>query len=249
MRKKNKLFCHPNNEELIVKDIGIIFDMDGVIIDTCDLHEKSWFYISKNYNFTWNNELNFKRNIFGTSSIDSATLLFGSHILKHDLIKICNEKCEIYQELLRKNINNIVTKGFLSFFNCLVDLKIPIVLGTSSIAYEAEFVLKSLGIFNHFKAVIDISKVNKPKPHPEVYIKASMALGLSQWQCIGFEDSLSGITALEKAGIKCIVIGSTLTHEKLISSGLNYDLYIKDFSQITIDEVIDINRNLIIMGE
>src|SRR5512138_2364432 len=97
------------------ENIGIVFDMDGVIIDTCVLHEESWFHISLQYGFPWSDNLNFRKDIFGTSSLDSAQLLFGNRLACHDLTVLCNKKNSIYRELLYKNINQITVPGFLAF--------------------------------------------------------------------------------------------------------------------------------------
>lgn len=221
---------------------GVVFDMDGVIIDTCQLHEISWFNISRIYGFSWNKTLNFKKDVFGTSSIDSMTLLFGTSIQMCDVPEICRKKDEIYKELLYKNLQNIVSPYFMKFFKNLVQLNIPIALATSSICSEAEYVLKKLGIYNDFKAVIDISKVKNPKPHPEIYLKACEALELQPYRCIGFEDSMTGIKALQDAGLTCVVIGSTLSRERLNRSGLKYELYIKDFNINTIDQILSLKQ-------
>lgn len=229
-----------------LSNTGIIFDMDGVIIDTCSLHESAWFAVSKLFGFSWNKACNFKRDVFGTSSTDSAIILFGKDVLNYNMHEVCRRKDEFYQEILHEDIYNIVIPGFIPFFERLLYLEIPVALATSSVNYEAEFVLKSLGIYKHFKAVIDASKVKNPKPHPEVYLRACDALGKPAANCIGFEDSLTGIQALQQAGVKCVVVGSTLTMEKLNSSGVKYETYIEDFSMIPLNNIVNEDSNVLL---
>jgi beta-phosphoglucomutase-like phosphatase (HAD superfamily) len=212
---------------------GIIFDMDGVIINTSKLHEESWMHISKEYGLPWDEKLDFTRDVFGTCSADSARLLFRQHVDKCDLSLICFRKNEIYGELLQKHVKSLIVPGFLNFFNAAVHLDIPVGLATSSPIEEAEFVLKSIGIFNRFSAITCISHVTHPKPHPEIYLKTCSKLGLTPECCTGFEDSITGIKALKSAGMACIAVGTTLTAEKLESEGLKVSLYIKDFNELS----------------
>ncbi|NLD48851.1 MAG: HAD-IA family hydrolase [Clostridiaceae bacterium] len=219
---------------------GIIFDMDGVIINTCKLHEESWFTLSKLYGFSWNDSINFKEDIFGASSIDSARRLFKNDIANHNLKTICREKDMIYKEFLEKRVLEIVIKGFPDFFSRIINSRFQAALATSSTYDEASYVLQHLDIYQHFKSIVSINNVKNPKPNPETYLKACKALGLLPGSCLGFEDSIPGITSLERAGVKCVVVGSTLSNEKLRANGLKFNYYIKDFSKITLSEVLDI---------
>lgn len=219
---------------------GIIFDMDGVIIDTCKLHEESWFTLSKLHDFSWDYSIDFKEDVFGASSIDSAGMLFRNKIADWDIHKICREKDDIYRELLEKRVLDIVIKGFSDFFSAIVSSGFQIALATSATGEEASYVLKCLGIYRYFDSIVNISSVKNPKPSPEIYFEACKSLGINPGNCLGFEDSIPGITSLERAGVKCVVVGSTLTNKKLRESGLKFNYYIEDFSKITLAEVLDI---------
>lgn len=229
--------CYKSKTYLNRGGLGIIFDMDGVIINTCRLHEMAWKEAARIYKLLWKNEIDFKRDVFGTVSSDSARILFDPFLKDYDISQMCKKKDEIYQSLLDQNVKDIVVSGFKPFFESIVEKGIPVALATSSPSNEANLVLRNLGIYEYFDAVIDVSKVQNPKPDPEVYLKACHALGLSPEQCIGFEDSITGIRALDSADVKCIVVGSTLEYERLIHSGVRYELYIPDFTHITLDKL------------
>ncbi len=214
---------------------GIIFDMDGVIIDSAYLHEESWKRILIEYGFPWEEKLDFRKDIMGASSVDSARILFKHHVQKYDLSVICTRKDEIYYELLKENVNSLAVPGFINFFNAAASLDIPVALATSSPFEEAEFVLKSFGIYHRFNAITCISDVKNPKPHPEIYLKTCAGLELEPSSCIGFEDSITGIKALISAGVKCIAVGTSLTSERLKSEGLEVSLYIENFSKLSLD--------------
>lgn len=212
---------------------GIIFDMDGVIINTSKLHEESWKHISKEYGFPWDEKLDFKRDVFGTCSVDSARILFREHVEKCDVSLICLKKNKIYGDLLQKHVKSLIVPGFPDFFDTVANLDIPVGLATSSPFEEAEFVLKSIGIYHQFGTITCISDVKHPKPHPEIYLKTCGKLGLLPERCTGFEDSITGIKALMSAGIACITVGTTLTPERLESEGMKVSLFIKDFNELS----------------
>ncbi|MBI5701241.1 HAD-IA family hydrolase [Candidatus Saganbacteria bacterium] len=211
--------------------------MDGVIIHTCPVHEAAWRGIATVHSLQWNWQLDYTRDVFGTASPDSARLLFQSQIPDHKMAAICQEKNRIYEELLRSQILKIVVPGFHNFFESIRSSGVPIALATSSSKNEAEFVLGSLGIRAGFTAVIDVSQVAKPKPDPEIYAKACGAIGLFSYDCFGFEDSLIGIEAQNRAGLKCIVVGTMLEQTRLDTTPFKYVKYIPDFSVISLGEI------------
>lgn len=216
---------------------GIVFDMDGVIIHTCPIHEAAWRGIAAVHSLQWNQQLDYARDVFGTASPDSARLLFPSQIPARRMAAICQEKNQLYEELLRSQILEIVVPGFHDFFESVKSKGMPIALATSSPKSEAGFVLGSLGIRTGFTAVIDISQVAKPKPDPEIYARACGALGLFPYDCFGFEDSLIGIEAQNRAGLKCVVVGTTLEQTRLDTTSFKYVKYIPDFSAFSFGEM------------
>ncbi len=217
---------------------AIIFDMDGVIIKTSHLHEAAWYRIAKKYGYPWNKQLDFAKEVFGTASPDSARILFPGSISQDAMPQVCQEKAHIYEQILREQIlNNIDVPGFHSFFDAIHKAGIPVALATSSPASEANFVLSRLGVLEKFNAVIDVSQVSNPKPDPEIYLRAAAAIGFLPEECVGFEDSLTGIEAINQAKMKCIVVGTTLTEKKLSQTSLRYDLYIPDFQFVSLGEL------------
>jgi len=216
----------------------IIFDMDGVIIKTSHLHEAAWHSIAKKYGYPWNQQLNFAKDVFGTASPDSARILFPGYISHDAMPQICQEKAHIYEQILREQIlNNIEVPGFRSFFDAICEAGIPVALATSSPKSEANFVLDRLGVLEKFNAVIDVSQVSKPKPDPEIYLTAAATVGFAPEECLGVEDSLTGIEAINQAKMKCVVVGTTLTQERLSRTSLRYDLYIPDFQLVSLGEL------------
>lgn len=216
---------------LNTEEIGIALDLDGVIINTCSIHEQSWYRVAQYYGLPWKQDLNYKQDVFGTSSLDSLRILFNSHLSSLDSYEIIEYKNKIYKEFLHSiNIDSITVHGFIDFFEQIMQMHIPTTIVTSSLFDEAKFILKALKIYSYFIDIIDISKVKNPKPHPEAYIKACACMHLLPSKVIGFEDSLTGILALNNANIKCIVVGTSISLDKLTNSKLDFYYFIQNYT-------------------
>src|SRR5689334_7574359 len=93
---------------------AIIFDMDGVIITTSSLHENAWQRAGAAFGLPWPAQVNFQKEVFGTVSADSATMLFGSDS-KSKLDKLITVKDIVYEDLLFDRVTEIVVSGFVGF--------------------------------------------------------------------------------------------------------------------------------------
>jgi HAD superfamily hydrolase (TIGR01509 family) len=192
---------------------AVIFDMDGVIIDTCELHRQAWQEAGTVYGYKWPKAVNFKKDVFGTVSADSARLLFGEHVLNNpELIPV---KDDAYERILNEQVQNILVPGVVDFINSLNANGVRLALATSARKEEARFVMESAGIAHLFEVMVDISQVVHAKPHPELYLTALAKLNLPPDDCIAFEDSLSGYKAVVAAGLRCVLVKTTMDDEKI----------------------------------
>lgn len=224
----------PTNQRIIMNEIikGIIFDMDGVIIQTCDLHKLAWEKAGALYGYEWPQNLNFKKDVFGTVSEDSAKLIFGTEQIGDNLEQLIVTKDSFYEYLLEYEVENIVLPGFIQFLASLKEMKFLLGLATSAKKEEVEMVLKKLNVYHLFDSIVDISQVKNAKPDPEIYLLTLSKLGLSGRECIAFEDSVSGIKAVNGANVNCAVVMTTLDKELLVAKKLEYKYTLNDFTEI-----------------
>jgi beta-phosphoglucomutase len=184
-----------------------LFDLDGVIVDTAKFHFLSWKKIASifNYDLTSNDNEQLK----GVSRSDCLQI-----ILKMANTVIEPSKFEKY--LAQKNldyldfIQDLGPKDILpGIFETLIFLnKRKVKIGLGSASKNAEVILSKLGLTSFFEIVIDGNKVNKSKPHPEVFLRGSLALGVAPEKCLVFEDSASGIISAKAAGMTAVAIGN-----------------------------------------
>ena len=200
-----------------MKKIGIIFDLDGVIVDTAKYHFLAWKKLADELGFEFtekHNEL-----LKGVSRVRSLEILL-------DLGKVSLSEEKKQKILISKNQNylNYITKmgadeilpGAEELLDTLDSLNIKYVLGSAS--KNAPLILKQVNLFNRFAGIVDGNSVSKAKPDPEVFLIGAQKLNISPERCIVFEDAIAGIEAANRANMISIGIG-----DKNVLSEANYN--------------------------
>lgn len=209
---------------------GIIFDMDGVIVDNHHYHYKAWKSMFEKYQLSIS-EKDYKSNINGRTLPEILNYIFNKEVSKEEIEKYGTEKEALYRRLYKAHI--VPIPGLPEFLETLKNQDIPVAVGTSSMQENIDFTLDLTFLRKYFDTVIDASMVTKGKPHPEVYLKAAKALDMPPEKCFVFEDALSGIEAAKRAGCKVIALATTHPKEELQHA----DLVIEDFQSITIERL------------
>jgi HAD superfamily hydrolase (TIGR01509 family) len=204
------------------KPFAIIFDMDGVLIDSNPYHKIALREFCSRYGYTLDDQQLLER-IYGRTNRDWLTNLFGK-LPEEKIQAYTHEKEEIFRKIYKDAIAPL--PGLVSFLKAMDHYHIPRAIGTSAPADNVVFTLSSTGLTNYFPVILDESFVTRGKPDPEIYLKAAAALGLPNERCIVFEDSLSGVEAGKRAESPVVGVATTHTAEELKET--NY--VIQDFS-------------------
>jgi HAD superfamily hydrolase (TIGR01509 family) len=209
---------------------AVIFDMDGVIVDSNPYHKKALqqFCESHGYHLT-DNEI--RQKIFGRTNRDWLTSLFGETLTENEFLQMENEKEQLFRQIFEPYIQPI--QGLLDFLKNLEKEGITRAVATSAPPDNVSFTLEKTGTANFFKTIIDGSMVQHSKPDPEIYLKAIRTIGFAPHRSIVFEDSLSGIASAQAAG--CPVIGITTTHSA--DEFDNVNMIIDDFLDLNIADL------------
>lgn len=208
-------------------NIGFIFDLDGVIVDTAHFHFKAWKKTADELGFNLTEELNEK--LKGVSRIASLQKILewaNVSISQEQFDKMTYKKNEDYLSYVRKMTKDDILPGVYDFINNLKNNGYPIGLGSAS--KNAMHILERVELLKMFDAIVDGNSVTKAKPHPEVFLNAAKLLGLKPKDCVVFEDSEAGIQAANIANMTSIGIGNP-------SILFEADFCFKDFTEINTD--------------
>ncbi|MFU8793431.1 MAG: beta-phosphoglucomutase [Acholeplasmataceae bacterium] len=186
-----------------------IFDLDGVLTETSEMHFKAWSILFKKH-FDIRIDPKLESLTKGVSRMDSIKVLLKAYHLdetlnEQEIFNLAQEKNKTYQSLIKDLTPKDLFDGVIALFDYLKGNHIKIALGSAS--KNGPLIIEKLGITHYFDVVVDPSK-NKGKPAPDIFLSACHALNLSPHQCIGFEDAKAGVTAIKKAGMTAIGIGS-----------------------------------------
>jgi beta-phosphoglucomutase len=205
---------------------AVIFDMDGVLVDTNPYHKIAIDQFCNKYGFKLSVE-ELRMKVYGRTNRQWITNLFGS-LSETELEAYALEKEQLFRNLYADHIKPV--NGLINFLDQLVTHNIARSIATSAPRANVDFVLERTGTQKYFDIILDERMVTRGKPDPEIYRKSAQALGLPNAQCIVIEDSLSGVEAAKSSGSKVIGITTTHTTEELSDT----DWIIHDFSELTI---------------
>ncbi len=183
-----------------------IFDLDGVIVDTAKYHYLAWRNLANELGFDFSENQN--EQLKGVSRVRSLEILLdiGKIDLSEDQKqKLLTKKNKEYLEYVNRMTADEILPGINELLNFLDQKNIKYALGSAS--KNAPLILKKVGLFNRFTAIVDGNDVSKAKPDPEVFLIAAKKLKKDPVDCIVIEDALAGIQAANNAKMISVGIG------------------------------------------
>jgi beta-phosphoglucomutase len=185
---------------------GVIFDLDGVIVDTAKYHYSAWRRLAEELGFAFSPEDNEQlKGVNRMRSLDIVLEKGGIALTEERKIQLAAQKNEWYKTFLNNMDQSEVLPGILEVLETLRRMNVRLALGSAS--KNAPFILEKLHLGDYFDAIVDGNSVSKAKPDPEVFLKAASALGLRPETCIVVEDAQAGIEAAKHAHMTAIGIG------------------------------------------
>jgi beta-phosphoglucomutase len=214
--------------------IGIAFDLDGTLIDNNPYHILAWqeFYRKRGRTL---DTAEYNAHFNGRTNADVVRYVFeGQALSDADIFRYTDEKESLYRELYAPVIQPVA--GLIRLLESLQQADIPMVIATSGIVPNIEFMFEHLPLRKYFRTVINSTHIKHGKPHPEIYQKAAAAMELPPANCIAFEDAHVGIASAKDAGMKVVALTTTHTADELTAA----DLVISDFTEITTEKLIQL---------
>jgi beta-phosphoglucomutase len=189
------------------RQVALIFDMDGVIVDSTLPHTQAWkLYLERNGVPADGIE----HRMLGRRNDDIVRDFFAGRMLtENEVLRHGAQKEALYRELIAPDFASRLVPGIAQFLERHKNL--PIGLATNAEPANVTFVLDAAGIRSFFQAIVDGHDVERPKPFPDVYLKAAQLLNVAPENCIVFEDSPTGVEAARAAEMRVVGLATTFS--------------------------------------
>ncbi|WP_078546677.1 beta-phosphoglucomutase [Litchfieldia alkalitelluris] len=214
---------------------AFIFDLDGVITDTAEYHFMAWKALAEDLGIEFTRESNEElKGISRMESLEKILQIGGKANVYSDEEKeqLATKKNEHYVELIQKISPKDILPGIEELLKRIKHENLKLALASAS--KNAVMVLDSLELKDMFDIIVDVSKIKRGKPDPEIFLTAASQLEVDPSYCIGVEDALAGVDAIKDAGMFAVAIGPDFQRADLVyrdTSGLSFDEIRESFSK------------------
>lgn len=205
---------------------ALIFDMDGVIVNSNPLHVEAWKVYNSRFGIGMDEAM--QQRMFGKRNDELVRAFFGEALTAEEVFAHGAAKEALYREMTGDRLEEMLVPGIREFLDR--HAAFPKGVGTNAEPPNVKFVLDGANLRPHFRAVVDGHQVEFAKPHPGIYLKVASLLGVEPAHCVVFEDSHSGVKAGLAAGMT--VVGLSTTHQQMDGVAL----LVPDFKDLRLEE-------------
>lgn len=208
---------------------GLIFDLDGVLVDTVPAHFAAWKRMFEDHGYEFGKP-EYRQLVDGRPRFDGALAVMTRHS-KEEVRQAADKKNDYYVEM--------IDAGEFSVFDAAVALvrqcqQKGLKLAAASSSANVRTVLEKAGLIDAFPVVIGGDDVERGKPNPDIFLSAAAGLGLGVEECIVVEDSSSGVQAAKAGGFYCVGLvhkGETETLEQA-------DRIVSSLGELDVDNMV-----------
>jgi len=206
---------------------AVLWDMDGVIVDSGYYHMRSWQETYRRTGITFTEE-DFKH-VFGMRNDEIIRSVLGKDFTDEKFNAIASAKEEAFRRLIKGNVKPL--PGVVTLLEALDASGFLQALVSSTPLENIDLIIGSLGIRQHFRQIISGYDVTEGKPSPQGYLLAARRLGVRTGNCVVVEDAVAGVKAAKNGGMKCIAVTNTHPREKLSEA----DLIVPSLEMVTVE--------------
>ena len=205
----------------------VIFDMDGVIIDSEEIHKKAYYETFNTLNIEVSDTL--YKSFTGSSTINAFQRLVAHFNLKNDPEELVLDKRKRYVNFFENDPNLHLVAGVEEIIKYFYNKGIILILASSSAMINIDRVFNRFNLNTYFAAKISGADLKESKPNPEIFNKAAILGNISKENCVVIEDSDNGITAANDANIFVFGYANKLSEGQTLE---NADFVINHFSEL-----------------
>jgi beta-phosphoglucomutase len=214
---------------------GVLFDMDGVIVDTEPLHHKAYYLMFDEVGIDVSPEL--YQSFTGQSTLNICKRLCDHFSLSEKPKTLVQLKRKYFKYIFENDPSLQLIDGVLDIIKEYYEKELKLVLASSASMMTINNIFDRFDLNQYFIAKFSGADLKQSKPHPEIFEKAAGATGYERSECMVIEDSTNGIKAANAAGIFCV------GYDSIHSKNQDYtiaDMVISDFSEIQYDKIQEV---------
>lgn len=211
---------------------AVLFDMDGVIVDTEPLHHKAYQQMFSKVGIEVSSSM--YEGFTGQSTYDICKQLCSHFELKQNPQELVQLKRDFFTKLFFEDDDLQLINGVEQLIKNYFDNGLTLILASSASMFTINNVMKRFNLDPYFSEKLSGADLKASKPHPEIFINAAKAARVLQNECFVIEDSTNGIKAAKGAGIFCVAYKSE--HSKNQDYTLA-DMVISDYNEISFDRI------------
>ena len=197
-------------------DLAVVFDMDGVLVDSYRPHLESWRAAAREAGIEITDEQ--FATTFGRTSREIIAHFWGGALSPEEMRRIDDRKEALYRDIIRKDFPAM--DGAVELIDALRDAGFRLAVGSSGPPENIALSTELLGRASSFDVVVTGRDVTRGKPDPQVFLLAAERLGIAPARCAVVEDAPAGVAAANAAGMASVALLGTAPREKLADARL-----------------------------
>lgn len=205
---------------------GVIFDLDGVLTDSGDLHIEAWVEFAREHDLAFDRD--YFWSTFGRRNAEIIPEIFGGGLSLIFIEEKSERKEAIFRKMAAGQLEGL--PGAEALVDELKKAGVPIVIGTSTPGSNLVFFRNELPFLQQMDGYVCGDDVKIGKPNPEVFLKAGAINGMAPVFQIVIEDALAGIEAAKAGGFKCVAVATT--NSRAVLEKTNADLVVESMADL-----------------
>ncbi len=189
---------------------GVLWDLDGVIVDTRELHFSTWVEIAERYSIPFSREA--FDNVFGMNNSDTLAKLTGTQPTREKVERIAGDKEALFRDRMKGQLQPL--RGVKKWLDRFQSWECPQAVASSAPMLNIEGIVEELGIRAYFETLVSGMNM-QGKPAPDVFLKAAQRIKIPPKNCVVIEDAVVGVEAAKNAEMFCVAVTTTTSPEKL----------------------------------
>ena len=215
---------------------GVIWDMDGTIVDTASKHYDAWKTVFSSRGIAFSRS-DFKKS-FGLRNDDIIREILGQKASPEEIQSVSREKTELFREAVRREGVRAMP-GAIELLTALHGMGIPMAIASSAPTRNIETFIKMLSIGPFITAVASGEEVTHGKPAPDIFMLAARKLNIEPGCCAVIEDAVGGISAAAGAGMRSVGVAANHTKKSLELA----DIVVDSLAELCANDVINLIRS------